>query len=88
MGKLVKGHLAQQWGIDPASIYHCAVMPCYDKKLEASREDFYLPGWPVLYCAYCCLLFQSCWMLPPKTPAVHMHHRAHHRGAYQGILRF
>ena len=44
MGKLLKGHLAQQWGVDPASIYHCAVMPCYDKKLEASREDFYLPG--------------------------------------------
>ena len=44
MGKLLKGHLAYQWGIDPASIYHCAVMPCYDKKLEASREDFNLPG--------------------------------------------
>ena len=44
MGKLLKGHLAHQWGIDPASIYHCAVMPCYDKKLEASREDFNLPG--------------------------------------------
>ena len=44
MGKLLKGHLAQQWGVDPASIYYCAVMPCYDKKLEASREDFYLPG--------------------------------------------
>ena len=25
-------------------VYHCAVMPCYDKKLEAAREDFYLPG--------------------------------------------
>lgn len=22
-------------------MYHVAVMPCYDKKLEASREDFY-----------------------------------------------
>ena len=44
MGKLLKGHLAHQWGIDPARIYHCAVMPCYDKKLEASREDFNLPG--------------------------------------------
>ncbi len=44
MGRLLKGHLAHQWGIDPASIYHCAVMPCYDKKLEASREDFNLPG--------------------------------------------
>ena len=33
MGKLVKGHLAQQCGLDPASIYHCDVMLCYDKKV-------------------------------------------------------
>ena len=44
MGTLVKRHLAPQWGVDPARVYHCAVMPCYDKKLEASREDFNLPG--------------------------------------------
>ncbi|TKY89341.1 hypothetical protein EX895_001872 [Sporisorium graminicola] len=25
----------------PATIYHVTVMPCYDKKLEASRPDFY-----------------------------------------------
>ena len=25
-------------------LYHCAVMPCYDKKLEAAREDLMLPG--------------------------------------------
>lgn len=25
----------------PAEVYHVAVMPCYDKKLEASRQDFY-----------------------------------------------
>ncbi len=25
----------------PNEIYHVTVMPCYDKKLEASREDFY-----------------------------------------------
>lgn len=25
----------------PDQIYHVTVMPCYDKKLEASREDFY-----------------------------------------------
>lgn len=25
----------------PGDIYHVAVMPCYDKKLEASRQDFY-----------------------------------------------
>ena len=44
MGTLVKRHLAPLWGIDPARLYHCAVMPCYDKKLEASRDDFNLPG--------------------------------------------
>ena len=25
----------------PDSIYHVTVMPCFDKKLEASRSDFY-----------------------------------------------
>lgn len=25
----------------PEEIFHATVMPCYDKKLEASREDFY-----------------------------------------------
>eukprot|EP00041_Stephanoeca_diplocostata_P005512 m.63117 g.63117 ORF g.63117 m.63117 type:complete len:540 (-) comp15830_c1_seq3:143-1762(-) len=25
----------------PADVYHVCVMPCYDKKLEASRDDFY-----------------------------------------------
>ena len=25
----------------PDQVYHVTVMPCYDKKLEASREDFY-----------------------------------------------
>src|SRR6266478_2048671 len=25
----------------PNEIYHVTVMPCYDKKLEASRQDFY-----------------------------------------------
>lgn len=25
----------------PNNIYHVTVMPCYDKKLEASRDDFY-----------------------------------------------
>lgn len=27
--------------ISPDQIYHVTVMPCYDKKLEASRQDFY-----------------------------------------------
>lgn len=27
----------------PAEVYHVSVMPCYDKKLEASRDDFQVP---------------------------------------------
>ncbi|KAM6957315.1 cytosolic Fe-S cluster assembly factor narfl [Aplochiton taeniatus] len=42
MGSLVKGYFAGQQGLSPQQIYHVAVMPCYDKKLEASRPDFYL----------------------------------------------
>lgn len=44
MGTLVKRFVSKQLGVDPSQIYHCAVMPCYDKKLESSREDFFLPG--------------------------------------------
>ncbi|KAH9061258.1 iron hydrogenase [Lactarius vividus] len=42
MGTLVKEWLAAHyWDRRPDEIYHVAVMPCYDKKLEASRSDFY-----------------------------------------------
>ncbi|KAJ6657551.1 hypothetical protein lerEdw1_002265 [Lerista edwardsae] len=41
MGSLVKGHFAQQQHLTPDLIYHVTVMPCYDKKLEASRPDFF-----------------------------------------------
>ena len=41
MGSAVKQHWAAASGIDPAVVYHCAVMPCYDKKLEAVRDDFH-----------------------------------------------
>ena len=44
MGSLVKRLWAKQRGIQASSVYHCAIMPCYDKKLEAAREDFFLPG--------------------------------------------
>jgi iron only hydrogenase large subunit-like protein len=30
-----------QYSHRPEQIYHVSVMPCYDKKLEASRSDFY-----------------------------------------------
>lgn len=38
------GSLVKQWtisGIKDKQIYHVTVMPCYDKKLEASRSDFF-----------------------------------------------
>ncbi|KAJ7770229.1 iron hydrogenase [Mycena maculata] len=41
MGTLVKNWMGQTWGKLPHEIYHVSVMPCYDKKLEASRTDFY-----------------------------------------------
>ncbi|KAI0699233.1 iron hydrogenase [Cytidiella melzeri] len=41
MGTLVKEWMASKWHRSPSQIYHVTVMPCYDKKLEASRQDFY-----------------------------------------------
>ncbi|KAK2491589.1 hypothetical protein MC885_016350 [Smutsia gigantea] len=41
MGSLVKDFFAQQQQLTPDKIYHVTVMPCYDKKLEASRPDFF-----------------------------------------------
>ncbi|KAG1734744.1 iron hydrogenase [Suillus paluster] len=41
MGTLVKSWFGNRWGVQPDQIYHVSVMPCYDKKLEASRQDFY-----------------------------------------------
>lgn len=39
MGSLIKDYVCCNLG--NRSIYHVTVMPCYDKKLEASREDFF-----------------------------------------------
>ncbi|KAI0232374.1 Cytosolic Fe-S cluster assembly factor nar1 [Massospora cicadina] len=41
MGSMVKQFFAGRNNLTPERIYHVTVMPCYDKKLEASREDFY-----------------------------------------------
>ena len=38
-GTLLKTVLSKRLGISPNSIWHLAVMPCFDKKLEASREE-------------------------------------------------
>lgn len=42
----VAGSMVKQWaslhhGVPQKDVYHLAIMPCYDKKLEASRDDFY-----------------------------------------------
>lgn len=40
----IMGSLIKQWlrhKTENRSIYHISVMPCYDKKLEAAREDFF-----------------------------------------------
>lgn len=39
MGTLLKTSLAKTLDIPPSRIWHLAVMPCFDKKLEASREE-------------------------------------------------
>ncbi|KAK6821951.1 LET1 protein [Apiospora arundinis] len=39
MGTLIKTTLSRILGIAPDRIWHLAVMPCFDKKLEASREE-------------------------------------------------
>jgi iron only hydrogenase large subunit-like protein len=40
MGSLVKTHLSGKLGVSRDKIFHLSVMPCFDKKLEASREAF------------------------------------------------
>lgn len=39
MGTLLKTSLSRILNISPDRIWHLAVMPCFDKKLEASREE-------------------------------------------------
>ncbi|CAG8960335.1 hypothetical protein HYFRA_00012409 [Hymenoscyphus fraxineus] len=39
MGTLLKTVLSRKYGISPDRIWHVAIMPCFDKKLEASREE-------------------------------------------------
>ncbi|TNN48344.1 Nuclear prelamin A recognition factor [Liparis tanakae] len=41
MGCLVKDYFSKQQKLSPGSVYHVLVAPCFDKKLEAVREEFY-----------------------------------------------
>ena len=44
MGILVKRYLAKRLAIHAGDIFHFTIMPCYDKKLEATRSDFVTVG--------------------------------------------
>uniref|UniRef100_A0A673AQS2 Iron hydrogenase small subunit domain-containing protein n=1 Tax=Sphaeramia orbicularis TaxID=375764 RepID=A0A673AQS2_9TELE len=41
MGCLVKDYFSTQQKLSPEKLYHLVVAPCFDKKLEAVREEFY-----------------------------------------------
>ncbi|PNX99155.1 cytosolic fe-s cluster assembly factor NARFL-like protein [Trifolium pratense] len=40
IGTIIKCYLCQDMELRPEEVYHVTVMPCYDKKLEASRDNF------------------------------------------------
>ena len=44
MGAAVKTRVASALGLAPKGVFHAAVMPCFDKKLEAAREDLAIAG--------------------------------------------
>lgn len=44
MGTLIKRFWAQEMGLEARQIFHCSVMPCFDKKLEAARDEFQIEG--------------------------------------------
>lgn len=45
LGTMIKTTLSRRLGITPDRIWHLAVMPCFDKKLEASREELTDISW-------------------------------------------
>jgi iron only hydrogenase large subunit-like protein len=65
MGRLVKSHLAATAlaGAAPGSVFHCTIMPCYDKKLEAAREEFLVPGTQVRHSLFLLKFFAHCALL-------------------------
>eukprot|EP01126_Amoeba_proteus_P049729 TRINITY_DN5831_c0_g1_i1.p1 TRINITY_DN5831_c0_g1~~TRINITY_DN5831_c0_g1_i1.p1 ORF type:complete len:492 (-),score=84.40 TRINITY_DN5831_c0_g1_i1:257-1732(-) len=44
MGTLIKNYFSQEISVEVGKLYHVCVMPCFDKKLEASRSDFATNG--------------------------------------------
>lgn len=41
LGTVLKRVVAAERNMDPKQVFHATIMPCFDKKLEASRRDFY-----------------------------------------------
>ena len=44
-GTFIKSVLSRRFGISPSDIWHMALMPCFDKKLEASRSELSSLTW-------------------------------------------
>ncbi|CBX92449.1 Cytosolic Fe-S cluster assembly factor nar1, partial [Plenodomus lingam] len=44
-GTLLKSVLSQRYNVAPSQIWHLAIMPCFDKKLEASRSELTSASW-------------------------------------------
>ncbi|KAL1792044.1 hypothetical protein ACET3X_009795 [Alternaria dauci] len=44
-GTLIKSVLSQRYNVPPSQIWHLAIMPCFDKKLEASRGELTSAAW-------------------------------------------
>ncbi|PGH18572.1 hypothetical protein AJ79_00351 [Helicocarpus griseus UAMH5409] len=44
-GTLVKSVLSKAMNVSPSQIWHLAIMPCFDKKLEASRQELTDEAW-------------------------------------------
>lgn len=47
-GTFLKTTLSKVLGVPPSQIWHLAIMPCFDKKLEASREELTDVSWQPL----------------------------------------
>ena len=45
LGTMIKTSLSKAFGVSPDKIWHVAIMPCFDKKLEASREELTCDHW-------------------------------------------
>ncbi|PVI02039.1 iron hydrogenase [Periconia macrospinosa] len=44
-GTLIKSVLSRRYNIPPSQVWHVAIMPCFDKKLEASRSELTSSAW-------------------------------------------